>query len=102
MKKKLIIAIAVLIASGLVTTLSLLVPVGTDESEVDTIGVQTRYGFPIPCRSTAPGMAWASFDDLALVANVIIWTGAFALIPIVIARVRTKQGVPTTESTPTK
>jgi hypothetical protein len=95
MKKKLITGIAVLVASGLVTMLSMLIPVGTDKSEVDTIGVQTRYGFPIPCRSTAPGMAWASFDDLALVANGIIWTGAFALIPTVITRVRNKQGVPT-------
>lgn len=49
---------------------------GKDKSEIDTIGVQTITGFPIPYRTTAPGLAWAQF-------NIIGWglnTGAWLLI----------------------
>ena len=56
-----------------VSSISMLIPVGTDATDKDTIGIQRKWGFPIAYRRTAPGMAWAQLDGTRFSINTCSW-----------------------------
>ncbi len=82
MKKKVIVFVSVLVGAGVVSALSMFMPVGTNESEIHTIGIQTLSGFPFPYRTTAPGLAWADFNPVAFGANTFAWAAILSVLAI--------------------
>ena len=71
-----------------VSVFSMFIQVGTDDSERDTIGIQKKWGFPVPYRMTAPGLAWANYNALRFGANTVVWTIGLATAIAVIKRMK--------------
>ena len=46
---------------------------GTDATEGETIGIVSKWGFPVHYRATAPGLARAQFDVVRFWLNSIVW-----------------------------
>ncbi len=90
MKMKLILSLSILLVACVLSLFSMFIPVGTNESEVHTIGIQTLSGFPVPYRTTAPGLAWADFNIVAFGANTLTWVAVLALLTIWIMRRRNR------------
>jgi hypothetical protein len=71
----------VLILAGLtVSFFSMFIQMGTDDSERETIGIQKKWGFPIPYKATAPGLAWAEFDGTRFRINTAVWIIVFGVL----------------------
>jgi len=71
-KRTLQIALLVLVALVL-SGLSMFIRTGADVTQSETIGVVSKWGFPVHYRSTAPGLARAQFDDVLFWLNSIAW-----------------------------
>lgn len=72
MKRILQIATLALFAVVL-SGLSMFIKTGTDAAESGTIGVVSKWGFPVHYRVTAPGLARAQFDIARFWLNSIAW-----------------------------
>ena len=72
----------------LVSAFSMGVRVGTDAVEKETIGIQTKWGFPVWYKTTAPGLAWAQFSGARFAVNAGVW---FVVITSVLLGVRSKR-----------
>jgi len=70
-----------LVLSGL----SMFIKIGTDITEKDTIGIISRWGFPIHYKITAPGLAWAQFDGARWGLNTIAWLAVLVAIWMFVA-----------------
>ncbi len=73
-----------------VSVFSMFIRVGSDASERATIGIQTKWGFPVSYRTTAPGLAWADYNGLRFGANTLVWAIGMAVLLAAIGR--TKKG----------
>lgn len=69
MIKNILSALVALILSSL----SLLIKSGVDKSEIDTIGVITKWGFPVSFAQSAPGWSWTHYQGMNFVFNFIVW-----------------------------
>lgn len=58
----------------ILSTLSMKIQTGIDTSESETIGVQSKYGFPIHFQTTASGLAWAQYDLVRFGINTVVWS----------------------------
>ena len=76
-----LLALLALVLSGL----SMFIKTGTDPTERETIGIVSKWGFPVHYRATAPGLARAQFDAVPFWLNssawfvilMAVWTVAF-------------------------
>ncbi|HBA82996.1 MAG TPA: hypothetical protein DCZ95_02775 [Verrucomicrobia bacterium] len=64
-----LLALFALVLSGL----SMFIKTGTDGTQSETIGVVSKWGFPIHYRATAPGLSRAQFDTMRFWMNSIAW-----------------------------
>ncbi|MFA6562941.1 MAG: hypothetical protein WCV00_13610 [Verrucomicrobiia bacterium] len=79
----------VLILAGLtVSVLSMFIQIGTDDSERETIGIQKKWGFPIPYKTTAPGLAWAEFNGIRFRVNTVVWIIVFGVLADTMRRIK--------------
>jgi len=67
-----ILALAAFLAL-LASAFSMAVRTGTDGIEKETIGIQTKWGFPVWYKTTAPGLAWAQFSGARFAVNSGVW-----------------------------
>jgi hypothetical protein len=71
---KRILQIAILVLFAVVLSgLSMFIKTGTDARESGTIGIVSKWGFPVHYRVTAPGLARAQFDTVRFWLNSITW-----------------------------
>jgi len=87
MKKALQIAIVALLAI-VISKVSGLIRCATDTKEKETIGVQSHWGFPVPWRTTAPGLAWARTDVCRFGLNTASWFCVIDCVWIGVKRAR--------------
>ena len=64
-----LLALFALVLSGL----SIFIKAGMDATENETIGIISKWGFPVHYRATAPGLAHAQFDAVRFWLNSIAW-----------------------------
>ena len=79
-----LLALFALVLSGL----SMFIKTGTDTTESETIGVVSKWGFPIHYRVTAAGLAWAQFDAMRFWMNSIVWFAALSTVWVIPIRRR--------------
>lgn len=83
-KRMLQIALFALLAVVL-SGLSMFIKTGTDATENETIGVVSKWGFPLHYRVTAPGLARAQFDAMRFRMNSIAWFAVLMVVWMMVA-----------------
>jgi len=72
------------------SALSMLIKTGTDTIESKTIGIVTKWGFPIHYRITASGLAWAQFNGIRFWLNSAVWLAALLSIMILVVFIKNR------------
>ena len=62
---------------------SIFIKMGTDATEKETIGIISRWGFPIHYKITAPGLAWAYSDAIRFCLNCFAWLAVLVTVWVV-------------------
>ncbi len=61
------------LAAFIISSLSLFIKSGVDKSEIDTVGIITKLGFPLSYAQSAPGWSWIHYNGIHFGINFIIW-----------------------------
>jgi len=84
-EKKIGIILLLLFWGLIISSLSIFIKNGIDNSQKASIGIMTYRGFPIAFSHYAPGMAWTKYDITTYLLNTILWCSILIGIYLIIS-----------------
>jgi len=85
MNKKFLHIVLLALLALMLSGLSIFIKTGTDATDSETIGVVSKWGFPIHFLASAPGLARAQFVAQRFWLNTAFWLAILAAVWLSVA-----------------